>query len=261
MKSTQKMFLARLEEIANKIEERESDNLDSLMNELHTLMESIIDEDKETSTNTKYNFARERSIDVFAEGEDILLCKSRDEDRAAYIALQKENTIMPNAYKLEGFEDKLWEDMYDEKAFYTSIRRKNSDEYMGYCGIKNTQKNELELAIEILKEFQGKGYGKEALSLFMQQVKTVTGMGEFITLVDGENIASQKMCEACGGILSGIREHMLHDNEYMMRYEKENADQVTEVMRGTAKKFGVAPEKLLTHVLVYKFQLPSDESV
>lgn len=48
---------------------------------------------------------------------------------------------------------------------------------------------------------------------------------------------------------------MLHDKEYMEEYERENAGEVTQLMREVAAKFCVQPEKLLTHVLVYRFEL------
>ena len=162
---------------------------------------------------------------------------------------------MPSAYKMDGFEDMLWEGFNEETEFNTTIRRKIDDAYIGYCGIKNTKKDEWELAIEILKDFHRKGYGRQSLVLFMQKVKEITGIGQFKALVDGENVASQKMCEACSGIPSGVAEHLLHDKEYMDEYEKENAGEVTDVMREVAEKFGVEPVKLLTHVLVYRFKL------
>lgn len=207
------------------------------------------------NTDKKYGFEKEKTLDVFATGDEIILCKSRDVDCSDYIKLQKENTIVPHVFEMEDFEDMFWDYMCEDKAFYTTIRRKVDDTYMGYCGIKNTQKDELKLAIELLREFHGHGYGRQALTLFMRQVKEVTGIRNFKTLVDAENTASQRMCEFCGGVPSGKAEHMLHDKEYMEEYERDNAHEVTDQMRIIAKKFGVQPEKLLTHVLVYRFEV------
>lgn len=253
MKNTDKMFISKLKEIGEKLEEAE--DLEVAQAELHEVLNSVVGDYKEHSSDIKYGFEKEKDLDVFAIGDEIILCKSRDEDQSDYIKLQKENTIMPRAFEMEGFEDMLWEDMYEDNAFYTTIRRKADDTYMGYCGIKNTQKDELELAVEVLKEFHGHGYGRQALTLFMRQVKEATGIRKFKTLVDGENIASQKMCEACGGVPSGIAEHLLHDKEYIEEYERENVHEVTEQMRTVARRFSVQPEKLLTHVLVYRFEV------
>lgn len=253
MKSTDKMLISKLKEISEKLDD--ASDLEAAEKELHSVLDSIVGDYKEPSHNSHYGFEKEKEMDVFSCGTEIRLCKSRSDDRPAYIRLQKENSIMPRAYEMEGFEDMLWEDMTEEKAFYTTIRRKSDDAYMGYCGIKNTQKDELELAVEILRDFHGHGYGKQALALFMNTVRDMTGINHFKALVDGENIASQKMCEACGGVPSGIAEHLLHDKQYMEEYEQENADEVTDLMREVAAKFSVQPEKLLTHVLVYRFEV------
>lgn len=253
MKNTDKMLISKLTEIGEKLEGTE--NIEAAEKELHAVLDSIVGDYKDPDKVERYRFEKEKAMDVFAVGETITLCKSRKEDRADYIKLNKENTIMPRAFEMEGFEDMLWDDMHEEKAFYTTIRRKFDDVYMGYCGIKNSQKDELELAVEILKEHHGHAYGKQALTLFMCTVKEMTGISRFKTLVDGENIASQKMCEACGGVPSGIAEHLLHDKEYMEEYERENVGEVTQLMREVAAKFCVQPEKLLTHVLVYRFEI------
>ncbi|MGN0711906.1 MAG: GNAT family N-acetyltransferase [Anaerovoracaceae bacterium] len=209
---------------------------------------------KSAKANGFYSFERERQRAIFAEKQDVLLCSLREEDRKDYIRLKKENAITPRAYEMKGFEDLLWEDMKNEKAFYTTIRRKSDDRYMGYCGIKNTQKEEWELGIEMLKEFQNYGYASQSLRLFMETVAKITGIFSFKALVAGENIASQRMCEKLGGVPSGIAEYLLHDQKYMEEYERENAGKVTEQIKEAAYKFGVAPEKLLTHVLVYRFK-------
>ena len=41
----------------------------------------------------------------------------------------------------------------------------------------------------------------------------------------------------------------------MEEYEREYAHEVSDVMREVAAKFKVVPEKLLTHVLVYRFRV------
>ena len=41
----------------------------------------------------------------------------------------------------------------------------------------------------------------------------------------------------------------------MEEYECENDGKVKDMMREAAERFGVVPEKLLTHVLVYRFHV------
>ncbi len=252
MENTNKLFISKLTEIRNELEN--GTELEAIEEELRGILDKVVsDYIVPTETGVAYTFENEKKMSVFAVGEDVTLCKTVEEDRPNYIKLQKENTIMPRAYEIEGFEDVIWGEMSEEKAFYTTIRRKSDNAYLGYCGIKNIYKDELELAIELLKDYHRRGYGSQALQLFMEQVSISSGIRSFKALVDGENVASQAMCEKIGGVPSGIAEHLLHDKEYMEEYEREYTDEITEAMEEAALKFGVPPEKLLTHVLVYRF--------
>ena len=253
MKNTDKLLVAKLKELKEIL--NDSEDKDVAIRELHSIYDTVIEDHKKNVLDKWYDFAKEKRMDVFAIGNEIKLCNLREEDRDSYIKLQKENAIMPRAFKMDGFEDLLWGEVCDEKVFYVSVRRRTDDVYMGYCSIKNIQKDDLELAVELLKEFHGHGYGRQALTLFLISIKEYAGIDSFKALVDGENISSQKMCEACGGKPSGIAEYLLHDKEYMEEYEQENQNEITDQMRETAKKFSVSPEKLLTHVLVYRFKI------
>ncbi|MBE6034991.1 MAG: GNAT family N-acetyltransferase [Clostridiales bacterium] len=249
MSKSNDAVLNRLQSIVEKMEN--DDGFDGIA-ELRSVFNEIKSEEPEVEN---YSFEKEKAMEVFGEAVDFRLCRIRQTDKEAYIKLEEENSSMPRAYELEGYGDSLWDDFNEEKAFNVVIRSKSTDSFMGYCGIKNTQKEELELAMTLFKKYQGKGYGPEALHLFMVKVKEITGISEFKALVDGENVHSQKMCEKIGGKPLGITEHLLHDQAYMEEYEQEHAHEVSDVMREVAAKFKVAPEKLLTHVLVYRFRV------
>lgn len=253
LRNTNKFLISKLAEIGEKLENPENE-LDEIKAELHEIFNAIVEDNNGPAEDgVAYTLEKEKSMETFAESARIRLCKHVEADRTLYIKLQKENTIMPRAFNTDGYEDMLWDDMTEEKAFYTAIRRKEDNAYIGYCGIKNIHKDEMELAIELLKEYHHKGYGSEALRLFMETVYESAGIKTFKALVDGENVASQAMCERIGGLPSGITEHMLHDQQYMLKYEEEYANEITEQLRDVACKFGVEPKKLLTHVLVYRF--------
>lgn len=255
MDNTNRVFVEKLKGIREQLELSDGKVLEEIKRELETTLDSVVSDYKEESRKEAYSFEEERKMPVFAYNESIALCGIREEDRAPYLKLQKENSIMPAAYKMEGFEDIMWESIFEEQSFHVIIRRRDDDVFVGYCGIKNIKKETWELEIEILKEFHNQQYGRQALALFMSKVYERSGESKFIARVDGENVASQKMCEAIGAIPDGITENLLHDEEYMESYEKEYLHEVTNPMRRAAEKFGVEPPKLLTHVLKYRFDL------
>lgn len=259
MDNTNRIFLKKLESIREQLELSDGKVLEEIMRELESTLDSIVSDYKEESRKEAYSFEEERKMPVFAYNESIALCGIREEDRVPYLKLQKENSIMPAAYHMEGFEDLMWESILEEQSFHVVIRRRDDGAFVGYCGIKNIRKETWELEIEILKEFQNQQYGRQALNLFMSKVYECSDESEFIARVDGENIASQKMCEAIGAIPDGITENLLHDEEYMESYEEKYSHEVTNTMRRAAEKFGVEPPKLLTHVLKYRFDLKKRE--
>lgn len=191
-------------------------------------------------------------------GNNIVLNEIGEEERKDYIKLQKEDVIFAKKFETKELEDLLWDTVTNHHSFYVSIRHKSDNSFIGYCGIKNIRKDEKELVIEIRKNCQKKGYAAEALTLFMHKLHEEKEFTKFKALVDVENTASQSLCEKIGGMPSGIEAHLIKDKKFMEEYEKEYAFEITEQMKIIAKKFGVSPEKLLTHVLVYRFKMRNE---
>lgn len=255
MNNRHKVMTKKLEDISKQLLESEGADLEAIEEELTATLNSIVGSDVSEEVEEYYRFEEEKQWSIFAETDELKLCKPREGDVDEYIKLQRETTLMPSVFKMPGYEDFLKEDFYDEKVFMVIIRKKADDAFVGYCSIKNIKHERWELAIEILKKYQHRGYGRQALAAFMDKVRDCTGVCDFIARVDPENTVSQSMCEALAGVPEKIIEHLLHDQEYMEQYEKENAHEVTDDMRRLAMKFNVAPEKLLTHVLQYRFDM------
>jgi RimJ/RimL family protein N-acetyltransferase len=78
------------------------------------------------------------------------------------MAVSYENSAMKSAFKDDVFKMDMWETHIAENTANYSIFDKTSREYVGYCGIKNLTQDNWEIAIELLKKFQGKGYGYNA---------------------------------------------------------------------------------------------------
>lgn len=255
MNNRHRVMTEKLADINKRIAECDASEFETIQREMTEMLDAMVDSEIASDTEEYYRFEEEKQWGIFTESDELLLCKPREGDAENYIKLQRETTLMPSVFKMPGYEDFLREDFYDEKVFLVIIRQKSDDEFVGYCSIKNIKRERWELAIELLKKYQHKGYGRQALAMFMDKIRECTGVCDFIARVDPENIASQTMCEALAGVPDGIAEHLLHDQNYMEQYEKENAHEVTDLMRQIAVKFNVPPEKLLTHVLQYRFDM------
>ena len=99
-----------------------------------------------------------------------------------------------------------------------SIRERNgkfnviyfyTNEFVGYCGIKNLTQEIPELAIELLSKYRKNGYGFQALSLLMDQFSEITGEHVFRSRVEVDNYASQALHRKLGAVPNGMSEFLI----------------------------------------------------
>lgn len=253
----------------------------SIEDSIHKVMDIIEKEDGRTFEEKKkeaINFLKdkenallaERLIDIatndemgkkiykkfWAMGEcittenNIILRKVWDSDKNIFIELQKENNIVKSMLKEEAYRNMLWNEHIEYKALMFSIVVNN--EYVGYCGIKNTAHEKWEIAIEILNKWKHKGIGYKAISVMLNEIKNRLNVSEFRVRIDVENYPSQKLFEKLGAEPNGISEFMLQEEADIIRCEEENIHLIDDRMQEVAKKFNVEPRRLLSHVLEYK---------
>lgn len=253
----------------------------SIEDSIHKVMDIIEKEDGRTFEEKKkeaINFLKdkentllaERLIDIatndemgkkiykkfWAMGEciitenEIILRKVQDSDKHIFIELQKENNIVKSMMKEEAYRNMLWNEHIEYKALMFSIVVDN--EYVGYCGIKNTTHEQWEIAIEILNKWKHKGIGYRAISVMLDEIKNRLNVSEFRVRIDAENYPSQRLFEKLGAEPNGISEFLLHEEADIRRCEEENIHLLDERIQKLAKQFNVEPRKLLSHVLEYK---------
>ena len=186
---------------------------------------------------------------IITENE-IILRKVQDSDKHIFIELQKENNIVKSMMKEEAYRNMLWNEHIEYKALMFSIVVDN--EYVGYCGIKNTTHEQWEIAIEILNKWKHKGIGYRAISIMLDAIKNRLNVSEFRVRIDAENYPSQRLFEKLGAEPNGISEFLLHEEADIRRCEEENIHLLDERIQELAKQFNVEPRKLLSHVLEYK---------
>ena len=158
---------------------------------------------------------------------------------------------MKGAYKYVEFREGTWKDFIEDNTFVCSIYEKKSNEYVGYCSIVNLAKEELELAIELKPDKCHKGYGSEALRLFMEEVCKVTGRQYFRVRVEIDNHASQGLMKKLGAYPNGISEFLLHGAE-IEKFQSEHKDMITDEIRSVAAEFCMEAEDILGYVLEYR---------
>lgn len=189
-------------------------------------------------------------------GHKVILGTIRHEEKEKYLAVSREYSFAKGMYNDEKFCETVWEEFISDNSFVASIYDINSGAYVGYCSIKNLAKKEWELAIELKKDECHKGYGSEALMLFMKYVSELTERRFFRVRVEIDNHASQGLMRKLGATPNGISEFMLHGEE-IERFKEEHKDMITEEIREVAEEFCMEAEEILGYVLEYRFDVKS----
>ena len=186
---------------------------------------------------------------VFYGDEHVALRRVQDVDRDAFIEIQREYSVMKEMLREEAYCNLVWNEHTESKTLMFSILK--DGKYVGYCGIKNISHKHWEIVIEIQKEWTRQGIGPIAISAMLNEIKSRSGVTQYRVRIDPANQASQKMFEKLGAVPNGLSELWIHDEEALAQCEKDNLHQIDGQITELAKKFGVAPQKLLSHVLEY----------
>ncbi len=182
----------------------------------------------------------------------IALRKVRETDRESFIELQRETSEMKSMLKEEAYCMLLWKEHIQDKSLMITIEV--DGEYAGYCGIHNLSRDKWEIAIELREKWRCKGIGSVAIGTMLSEIKSRLSVNEFQVKIDAENYASQRLFEKLGAVPDRITEYMLHKEEDILRCEEGNLEAIDDNLIQVARKFGVEPRKLLSHVLEYKLE-------
>lgn len=171
-------------------------------------------------------------------------------DREPFLEIQRIYSPMRSMLKEGSYCEMVWKEHVQPKALMCSIIQNST--YIGYCGIKNTAHDPWEIAIELYPEATQHGIGPDALAAMLNTIRDRLGKSEFRVRVDPGNKSSQKMFERLGAVPNGISSLFLQEEELLQKCEEDNLHLIDESVILLAKKFGVEPRKLLSHVLEYK---------
>lgn len=183
----------------------------------------------------------------------ITMRRVQQSDHEGYFAIQQAYSATAYMLKNPAYCDMLWDEHISSKGLTMTILRYGN--YIGYCGINNILKENWEIGIELLPEYTGQGVGYCAISKMLNKIHERLGRDFFIARIDPRNIASQKLFGKLGALPDGITADWTENESIMLQCEEEHLDQIDEELINIAKKFNVAPRKLLSHVLKYSLKI------
>jgi len=194
------------------------------------------------------------SGELFVENEKVRLCVVKESEKEDYVALSYTYSCMKSAFQDEEFVEDLWNGLTSAKSFTCTVYDRETGAYIGYCAIKDLEKADWELAIELRPEWCHKGYGTEVVDLFVKKIANITGKQCFRARVETDNEASQALMKKLGARPNGVSLFLLR-GEALKEFQQNNQDMINDRFRELAREFGSEPEEMLGKVLEYHLDI------
>ena len=202
-----------------------------------------------------WDFGREKSSPIFAEDATLRLRPFADGDERLYFEIRESYKIFEKNVPDDEMIAVYWSETQRDSAFYCVVQRASDSENLGYIALKDTSKDVWEVAIELLPAYCGRGYGTEAIPLFLNRVRAITGKDQYQFVVEVDNIPCQRCMEKIQAKLTGVVNLVFDDLDRAERFEEDNLDLISNRIEELAQELDIAPRKLLSHVLDYRFFL------
>lgn len=207
-----------------------------------------------------WDFSKEKALPLFTRNDTIILRSVNIADADFYVSVKVQYSLMYQGIvrlNKDLNESLLWDDLCLPKSFFCMIIDVASGNPVGYIGLKDTQIEPWEIAIELDGKYTHKGYGCQSIRLFLNEVYRISGKTEYQARVDTGNLPSQKCFEKLGAELVGLcNGPFLKLPDEKKRFEDRNLDLIDNNMRELASRLDVDPRKMLSHVLDYRLICP-----
>lgn len=251
-KETKDILEHSLQVIENAIKQEDEKLSKEMILDLITEVEDLIKAKSPVNTITVNRIVNclPKCGELFAEDSKIRLSVISEIEKDHYINVSYECSAVKGAFKNTDYVKFLWEEFLNKNAFVCSIYEKETDEYIGYCSVKDLRKEYLELAIEEKEVYRNQGYGTRAIRLFTTKLTELLGERFYRVRIDMDNYASQKLFKKVGAYPNGISEFLLTGKE-LEKFREENISLIDENMRKVAEEFCMDAEDMLGYVLEY----------
>ncbi|MDH7445773.1 GNAT family N-acetyltransferase [Aquimarina sp. 2201CG14-23] len=166
------------------------------------------------------------------ETERLLIRPLIDKDAAVwqeFIMDEVATKFFPDDWKMKPEKSKEWIDFqlnrYKEQRYgLQALIDKKSGEFVGQCGLllqNIDDKNEIEVGYHLISRYQGNGYAIEAANEFKKLCFENNLATSVISIIDIDNVASQKVAER-NGMIRGVRTTYMDMDVFVYRITLEH---------------------------------------
>jgi len=179
---------------------------------------------------------------------DVHIRNMNASDYDNYFILQEEVSITSKLLDYPGMKEYSWNDLMQENRMNFVIET-NQNEFCGYCAIKDIREDKPEIEMELLKRYQGRGIGYQALKM-MIKIGIDENKSGFVSVVATDNEASHKLMKKLNGVEVGTREGSFAS--FMEKIRED--DDIKEIFFKVASKYDVDIDGFNKNYIVYEFE-------
>ena len=142
---------------------------------------------------------------VFLETKDYIFTRYGENEQDLYFKAWSETFENSPVLNDKNFQWKSWEDVLaDTNKLQLKIVDKHTEEYIGEVSIMKLGGEMLELGVQLLRKYQGKGIGTRIVNLFVNQLKSIIEAEALGVRIRSDNLISQRMFEKMGAVRIGV---------------------------------------------------------
>ena len=146
---------------------------------------------------------------VFVQNDKYILKALCEEDKANYLKLYQENSIVAKASSkmsnvdYEEFAEYVWEKLPEDDAIYISVFLKTDNSYVGNITMQNLSSETPEIGMDVLLKYRRNGIAYETIPMFAKRVLELRAVEYFMVRIYSDNESSKKLFEKLGATQIG----------------------------------------------------------
>ena len=141
---------------------------------------------------------------IFAQNDKYILMALCEEDKANYLMLYRENSIVAKTFsKMSGvdydeFAEFVWEKLPEDDAIYVSVFLKDENLYVGNITMQHLASDIPEIGMDVLLKYRRQRIAYETIPLFAKRVLELMPIEYFMVRIYSDNEPSKKLFEKLG---------------------------------------------------------------
>ena len=166
---------------------------------------------------------------ILAENSRFKMIFLRECDKENYMKTVILNSTIPKAYELSDYREYVWDKTPEKNEWILCIYEQITKKYCGFCNLRYINSKTPELGISLIPEHQGKNYGREIVTLFMNACSQKLNIEYFVAKVDSKNHQSQRLMEKLCAVEIGREESEFTQAIKMLQIKLEQSDIINEI--------------------------------